>query len=341
MIRIPVLALILGGLAFGATESGVVRSGGQPIPGATVTAICGTDKIDTVTDDAGRFTMGGLPESACSFTVSMFGFEPSQRQLTASDAPLNFDLKLQTRATLAQAPVAPSASASFPQYPRNKLPRHRRPKRRAGAWAPAAADLMAAQGAGASAALPDEAVRITPPQMAGAATRGSRILVLCRMAKAAADSGDIAGDTPPDASGSNEAFLVNGSLSQGVQAQAGDNFGLGGPAAFGPGGPGGPAGGANPFGDGADGAPSLAAGPTRRRSGWWRRRWTWRFWRRWRCGAAVAVSVAGVEGEADAARRRIGISSSETGSTAGVADNFRATLTIRSATRFSMRGLIR
>src|ERR1700744_2603816 len=103
MIRIAVLALILGRLAFGATESGVVRSGGQPIPGATVTAICGADKITTVTDDAGRFMMGGLPATPCNFSISMFGFEPAQREFTASDTPLDFDLKLQTHATLAQA----------------------------------------------------------------------------------------------------------------------------------------------------------------------------------------------------------------------------------------------
>src|ERR1700743_1035907 len=128
MIRITVLALMLGGLAFGATESGVVRSGGQPIPGATVTAICGTDKIDTVTDDAGRFTLGGLPETPCTFSISMFGFEAAQQQLTASGAPLNFDLKLQTHATLAQVPAAPSAapsaspSASPPPQPQPAAP---------------------------------------------------------------------------------------------------------------------------------------------------------------------------------------------------------------------------
>ncbi len=298
MIRIAVLALILGGLAFGATESGVVRSGGQPIPGATVTAICGTAKIDTVTDDAGRFTMGGLPETPCSFSVSMFGFEPAQRQLTASDAPLNFDLKLQARATLAQTPAAPSATHSPATAP---------PPQQAAATStpsqsptPSQAARRGGPGRGGFNGGPGRggfggAAGRGGPNNAAANGRGGNAgfqnLSLVQNGEAALDSGDIAGGTPEDASGSNEAFLVNGSLSQGVQAQPGDNFGLGGPAAFGPGGPGGPAGGANPFGDGADGAPSLAAAPTRRRSGrWrrgtgWRRRWTWWFWRRrWRPG---------------------------------------------------------
>ncbi len=254
MIRITVLALILGEVAFGATESGVVRSGGQPIPGATVTAICGPDKIDTVTDDAGRFTMGGLPESLCSFSISMFGFEPAQRQLTASDAPLNFDLKLQTRATLAQVPAAPAAKPAAPpsqQTAAPSPPQSPTPGQTTRRGGPGRGGFGGAAGRGG------------PNSAAGngrGGNAGFQNLSLVQNGEAALDSGDTAGGAPEDASGSNEAFLVNGSLSQGVQAQPGDNFGLGGPGAFGPGGPGGPGGGANPFGDGADGAPSLAAG---------------------------------------------------------------------------------
>ena len=37
----------------------------------------------------------------CKFFVSMFGFEPLQRDVTASASALTFDLTLQTRATLA------------------------------------------------------------------------------------------------------------------------------------------------------------------------------------------------------------------------------------------------
>src|ERR1700722_18854958 len=105
-----VLAALLAGTAFAATQNGIVRSGGQPIPGAAVTAICGTDKITTVTDDAGQFELGGLPSAPCKFFISMFGFEPSQLDVTASGSPVTFDLKLQTRATLATEPsVTPAA----------------------------------------------------------------------------------------------------------------------------------------------------------------------------------------------------------------------------------------
>ncbi len=40
-----IVAALLAANAFAETQSGVVRSGGQSIPGAAVTAICGTDKI--------------------------------------------------------------------------------------------------------------------------------------------------------------------------------------------------------------------------------------------------------------------------------------------------------
>lgn len=140
-------------------QTGLVRSGGQPIPGATVTAECGTDpKIPTTTDDAGRFEIGGLPATPCKYTVLMFGFEPLQKDAAAASTPLTFDLTLQGHATVpvAPKPVAPAAPvvttaapaaapapppeapAPTPDLPRPSLqPRLRRP--RAALDAPAAA----------------------------------------------------------------------------------------------------------------------------------------------------------------------------------------------------------
>ncbi len=77
MLKSTCLALLIfTGIASADVQTGVVRSGGQAIPGATITAECGTDKITTVTDDAGRFEMGGLPSTPCKYTVLIFGFEP-------------------------------------------------------------------------------------------------------------------------------------------------------------------------------------------------------------------------------------------------------------------------
>src|SRR5215475_12474298 len=105
MLRFTCLALLgLAGIAAADVQTGVVRSAGQTITGATVTAECGTDKITTVTDDAGRFEMGGLPSTSCKYTVLIFGFEPVQKDAAASATPLSFELSMQARASI---PVAP------------------------------------------------------------------------------------------------------------------------------------------------------------------------------------------------------------------------------------------
>src|SRR5580704_2580336 len=104
--------LLFAGVAFADVQTGIVRSGGQPIPGAIVSAECGTDsKITTTTDDAGRFEMGGLPSTSCKFTVLMFGFQPVQKDSAASSTPLTFDLSMQPHATM---PVAPKPVAPTP-----------------------------------------------------------------------------------------------------------------------------------------------------------------------------------------------------------------------------------
>src|ERR1700721_1439520 len=107
MLQSTCLALLMfPGIAAADVQTGVVRSGGQAIPGATITAECGTDKITTVSDDAGRFEIGGLPSTSCKYTVLMFGFEPVQKDAAASATPLTLDISMQSHATL---PVAPSA----------------------------------------------------------------------------------------------------------------------------------------------------------------------------------------------------------------------------------------
>src|ERR1700689_337947 len=104
MLRVAGSFFVIAGLASAETQGGVVRSGGQALPGAAVTAICGTDKITTVTDDAGQFELGGLPSAPCKFTITRVGVDPAQRDLTASAASAAFDLSLQTHATLAVEP---------------------------------------------------------------------------------------------------------------------------------------------------------------------------------------------------------------------------------------------
>jgi len=253
MFRTTGLLLVISGIAFAETQSGSVRSGGQPIPGAAVTAICGTDKITTVTDDAGQFELGGLPSTPCKYTISMFGFEPAQRDLTASATSATFDLSLQTHATLAVEPGAPAIQAAAPttteqaQTPTPAqtptTPGGRRGPGRGGLGRGGNPNAQgAAQGAGQNAAA-------TPNGRGGG--RGFQNLSLIQNGDSSLDSGEIApslNGLAEDTSGANEAFTVSGSLSQGVQAQAGDNVGLGGPGGFNLNGGGFGNQGGNPFG---------------------------------------------------------------------------------------------
>ena len=239
------------------TQSGTVRSGGQAIPGATVTATCGTDRITTVTDDAGSFEMGGLPATACRFSVGIFGFEPAQKNVAASSSPLTFDLQLQTRATLAQEPGAPGRggfrrggapggqgdddAAAGTGQGRGGFGRGRGGRGGAGQTPPDAAPQQAANGTTA-----------TPgPGRGGRNAPNGQFQNLSLLENGDNPPGVQAEEVSPGGAGStdsgdaNAAFLVNGSLSQGVAPQPGDGFGLGaggfGGGGFGgPGGPGGP-----------------------------------------------------------------------------------------------------
>src|SRR5258708_7796049 len=112
MVRLGSLFFLLTVLASADVQNGVVRSGGQAIPGAAVTAECGTDKISTVTDFDGRFALGGLPSASCKFTAAMFGFDVANQEAKASSADLTFDLKLQARATLPSSEPSVTAKAT-------------------------------------------------------------------------------------------------------------------------------------------------------------------------------------------------------------------------------------
>ncbi len=249
MLRATGLVLIFAGLALGETQNGTVTSAGQPIPGATVVAVCGADRITTITDDAGRFEMGGLPSTPCRFSVAMFGFDSAPREATASATALTFDLRLQAHATLPRDPNAPAAPAPEQAAAGGRGFRRRQNSPDAGN-APQQAGTGNEPGRGGfGRGGPAARTANGTAANAQAANQGFQNLSLLQNGDNQIDSDLAPGANPTDATGANEAFLVNGSLSQGVQAQPGDNFGLGGPGGFGRGGFEGPGGGAgNPFG---------------------------------------------------------------------------------------------
>jgi hypothetical protein len=66
-------------------QSGYVRSGNQPIPGATVTATQGSQKVSTVTDADGHFFLP-VETGDWNVEITMFGFDPLRQTLKLSPA---------------------------------------------------------------------------------------------------------------------------------------------------------------------------------------------------------------------------------------------------------------
>ncbi|MDQ2901180.1 MAG: carboxypeptidase-like regulatory domain-containing protein, partial [Acidobacteriota bacterium] len=107
-----------GGAQAASPESGVVRSSGQPIPGATVTATQGVQKFSTITDESGRFQLDPLPAGNWKLEVSMFGFTAATREVASGtdgasfDANLDFNLNLKPRVIVSARPGR-NAAAGF------------------------------------------------------------------------------------------------------------------------------------------------------------------------------------------------------------------------------------
>ena len=274
MLRLTILFFVFSGLAVADVQNGIVKSGGQPIPGADVTAVCGTDKITTVTDGDGRFEMGGLPSTPCQFSVAIFGFEPITKEVKASATVLTFDLALQAHATLpsSQTP-APVETTKAPALP---VP-----------GAAPAGNTTVAGNPPSTATKPATPTTPTTPAPAANTTASNRQgrgrggqnaqtaqngrgggfqnLNLQQQSGAEGETDAIAPggafDTAGGATGSESAFSIQGSISSDVMTRPGDGMGMGGDG-FGRGGfggPGGPGGGFGQFGDG--GGPGGPGGP--------------------------------------------------------------------------------
>ena len=182
MRAICAAALCLAALPFAFSQSGTVKSGGQPLPGATVRATQGERVLTTLSDAAGEFKFDNkMTPGAWTLDVSMFGFTPLRKDVQIGVNSTKVDLTLQLGTFAGNF----GRGGGRGQNP-NLAPQQSNPA----TTNPAAPDPAAA-----------EAEQVPASQ------------------------------TPANASGANESFLVNGSLSTGLQTQAGDfqpGLGLGG-----------------------------------------------------------------------------------------------------------------
>ena len=158
------LLFALGGSLY--AQSGVVKSANQPIPGATVTATIGIQKVETTTGENGSYTLPMVPTPPagdCVIEVRMFGFEPVTKKANCAEGQkIDFALQMQ------ESPMA------------QRLAR-----------------MGGAQGGGNELATQLESEINAPQTVPGT-----------------------------DGQNGNEAFLVSGSLSQGLAQNARPDFGM-------------------------------------------------------------------------------------------------------------------
>ncbi|HVX65995.1 MAG TPA: TonB-dependent receptor [Bryobacteraceae bacterium] len=102
--------------------SGVVRSNGLAIPGATVTAAKGDQRAVTTTDEAGRFEFENLAPGAWTLEAAMSGFAPARRELQLDEKAATGDLELALLPpATARAPAQTGARGGFRSANLNQL----------------------------------------------------------------------------------------------------------------------------------------------------------------------------------------------------------------------------
>jgi hypothetical protein len=100
-----------------AEQRGVVKFGGLPVPGVTVTATQGDKKVSAITEQDGVYALANLSDGIWKIHVEMLCFEPIDREVAVgADAPpsAEWELKLQSFDQIKAAAPPPPAPAPTP-----------------------------------------------------------------------------------------------------------------------------------------------------------------------------------------------------------------------------------
>src|SRR5215471_18671879 len=114
-MRILAAWIAVAGL-FASEHHGTVKSGGLPVPGATVVATQGDQRQATTTDENGQYSFADLKDGVWKIEVDMLGFAKLSNEVgIAYDAPApEWNLKFLPLADIVAAPkpAAPPAATS-------------------------------------------------------------------------------------------------------------------------------------------------------------------------------------------------------------------------------------
>jgi hypothetical protein len=115
-MRVLVFVIFTWGLLQAAGHQGVVKFGGLPVPGASVTASQGTQKYSAVTDLQGTYLFPALADGAWTLQVEMQLFASQRREVSvgAGASPVEWELE----PAPAAVPVSAQPSASRPGFQR-------------------------------------------------------------------------------------------------------------------------------------------------------------------------------------------------------------------------------
>jgi trimeric autotransporter adhesin len=212
------MACMAVSLSTASEHRGIVKFGGLPVPGATVTAVQGEKKFVAVTDQQGAYSFADLPDGVWNLQVEMLCFTTLKQEVAiAPNAPSpEWELKMLPFDEIkASSPV--SAPASAP------------------AGAPASASTPAAASAANGNGTPSLVASVKAAETATKGKKGAKnATVGPTNAKSGFQRTDVnasAGAAPPDpapaaggvdeaAPAAGDALMVNGSVSNGIERRA-------------------------------------------------------------------------------------------------------------------------
>src|SRR5260370_21674295 len=257
---IPLLCISIGTLASVNAQTGVVRANGVPVPGATVKATSGDKTLVTITDEQGQYKLDGVTSGAWVFEVEMFRFDTARKEVQFT-GPSNLEWSLTLKSL--NGPAAPvqaqsqQGSRQGRQGSRTPGPDGQAAPQLARRGPPSGTPAGQPRGPQAGQQPGQQRGRLGNQQASAPTELTNQI-----------EGQDIGGasaqpeiPTGVQSDSANEAFLLNGTLSRGLQQVGGDPGGDFGPG-FGrrPGGfgdnPGGPQAGNGPAGQ----TPGFAGG---------------------------------------------------------------------------------
>jgi hypothetical protein len=212
-LRICALAC-LAVLGLAASEHrGVVKFGPVPVPGATVTATKDDKKVVAVTDESGAYMFPDLEDGVWKVQVEMLCFTTVAKDIgVAPGAPAaEWELKLQS---MDEIKVKLTAAAPAPALAATTAPATAAPTTPA---AEPATPSIAAAAAAANAKPPAKGKKGAAPTTPQAGFQRADVNA---SGDAPPPTGAAASGPPPDTSQASDAFVVNGSTSNGIERRA-------------------------------------------------------------------------------------------------------------------------